>query len=76
MNGSKLFENFKSDLNILFAAYVSIYGSSYGAAKSISGSQSRQTIQTVFYNPLATPVNLMKARFKKHKIESGMGGSK
>ena len=35
-----------------------------------------QTIQTIFDNPLPTPMNSMKARFKKHKMESGMGGSK
>ena len=76
LNGSNLFENLKSDMNILFADYVSVYRSSSGATESISSSQSRQTIQTIFDNPLPTPANSMKARFKKHKMESGMGGSK
>ena len=74
VNGSKLFENLKAELNILFTDYVSVHGSSSGAAESVSGIQSRQTIQTDSANLLSTPANLMKARFKKHKMESGMCG--
>ena len=74
VNGSKLFENLKAELNILFTDYVSVHGSSSGAAESVSGIQSRQTIQTDSANLLSTPANSMKARFKKHKMESGMCG--
>ena len=63
-------------MNILFADYVSVYGSSSGATESVFGSQSRKTIQTVSNTPLPTLGNSMKAIFKKHKMESGMGGSK
>ena len=75
--GSKLFINMKFDLHMLFDGYLSTYGSSF-ACESNFGSQLSQTSQTIFKTQLPTFRNIMsliKARFKKHKMESKMGGS-
>ena len=72
-----LFICIKSDLHLLFDDYVSTYASST-ASKPSSGSQSIHTTQSGVVTELPTYGNTMslKARFKKHKQESRMGGNK
>ena len=46
LGGSKLFDNMKADLNLLFDDYVSVYGHSSAASKYGTSSQTSQSTET------------------------------
>ena len=71
--GSRMFINLKAELSTLFDEYLSLHGSS--ASDSV-GSQSSQPVPEGERHVPGTTMSLIKARFKKYKLESGGIGSK
>ena len=71
--GGSLFVSVKNNLFKLFKDYVIIYRKSMEASQFAMVGQS-ESISTAIIS--SKPVSVLKAQFKKHKAETGYGGSK
>ena len=71
--GRSLFVTVKNNLFELFEDYVTVYGQSVEASQSAMVGQSKSVSASTISSK---PVSVLKARFKKHKAETGYGGSK
>ena len=71
--GRSLFVAVKNNLFELFEDYIIVYGQSVEASQfSMVGQSEFFSASTISFKP----ISLIKARFKKHKAETGYGGSK
>ena len=69
--GKSLSQSVRNSLSELFADYVACYGKINSASQE-SASQSSVSASTTSVKP----VSVLKARFKQHQFECGIGGSK